>query len=394
MGTNMTLDVIIIGAGASGLMCAIEAGRRGRRVLVLDHAARPGNKIRVSGGGRCNFTNLHASPEHYLSQNRHFCTSALKRFSPAAFITLLDRHGIPFHEESDGQLFCDRSANDILEMLLDECRGAGVMMKTVATIDGVTKEEGFRVDSNLGLFTSESLVIATGGLSYRSLGASPFGYRIADQFGLNLIAPKPALVPLTLSPKDLDSYRYLAGISLDAVVRVGRQEFRGRMLFTHRGLSGPAILQASSFWNDGEEIDINLLPDLDLAACLREQRDRRPRAELKTILSELFPRRFVECVCESWLESRPMAQLSDKALRDIVGRFTRWTLKPNGTEGYRTAEVTRGGVDTKELSSKTMEAARVKGLYFVGEVVDVTGNLGGYNLQWAWSSGWCAGQFV
>lgn len=390
----MTSDVIIIGAGASGLMCAIEAGRRGRRVLVLDHAAKVGRKIQVSGGGRCNFTNLHASPDHYFSQNRHFCASALKRFPPASFIAMLERHGIPFHEELPGQLFCDRSAHDILDMLLNECRDAGVEIKTGITIHSVRKEAGFIVESNLGLFSSESLVIATGGLSYRPLGASPFGYRIAEQFGLNIITPKPALVPLTLSPKDLDGYKELAGISVDVVVKAGKKAFSGQMLFTHRGLSGPAILQASTCWNEGEEIEIRLLPHLDLVAYLTQKKGERPRAELKTILSELLPRRFVECICDIWLESRPMAQLSDRALHDIADRIIRWRLKPNGTEGCRTAEVTRGGVDTKELSSKTMEAAKVKGLYVIGEVVDVTGQLGGYNLQWAWSSGWCAGQFV
>lgn len=390
----MTHEVIIIGAGAAGLMCAIEAGRRGRRVLVLDHAARPGNKIRISGGGRCNFTNLHALPEHYISQNRHFCTSALKRFPPAAFIAMLERHGIPFHEEEEGRLFCDRSANDVLDMLLDECRKAEVVVKTGAGINGVTKEHEFSVNSNLGVFRAESLVIATGGQSYRPLGASPFGYQIAKQFALNVIPPKPALVPFTLSPKDLANYRDLAGISVDAAVNVGKREFRGYMLFTHRGLSGPAILQASSFWSEGEEIGIRLLPDLDIATCLSQKKAERPRAELKTILSELLPKRFIECVCDAWLESRPMGQLSDKALRDIADRFSRWRLKPNGTEGYRTAEVTKGGVDTADLSSKTMGSTRVTGLYFIGEVVDVTGKLGGYNLQWAWSSGWCAGQFA
>ncbi|MDH4099810.1 MAG: NAD(P)/FAD-dependent oxidoreductase [Nitrospirota bacterium] len=391
---NMTHDVIIIGAGASGLMCAIEAGRRGRRVLVLDHAKKPGNKIRVSGGGRCNFTNLHASTEHYISQNRYFCTSALKRFPPAAFVAMLEKHGIPFHEEDDSQLFCDRSAEDVLKMLLSECRETGAEVRTGVTVDGINKDDGFLVDSSEGRFSSESLVIATGGLSYRQLGASPFGYRIAEQFGLNVIPPKPALVPFTLSPKELDSLKNLAGIALDAVVTVGRKQFPGRMLFTHRGLSGPAILKASSFWNEGEETIINLFPDFDLLECLIEKKSDRPKAELKTILSELLPKRFVEYACETWFESGPMGQLSDKILQKNTEYLTQWIIKPNGTEGYRTAEVTRGGVDTKELSSKTMEAAKVKGLYFIGEVVDVTGELGGYNLQWAWSSGWCAGQFA
>lgn len=390
----MPHDVIIIGAGASGLMCAIEAGRRGRRVLILDHAARPGNKIRVSGGGRCNFTNLHVSPDHYISQNRHFCTSALKRFPPAAFIAMLEKHGIPFHEEEDGQLFCDRSAEDVLKMLLSECREVGVEVRTGVTVDGITKENLFLVDSSSGQFSAESLVIATGGLSYRQLGASPFGYRIAEQFGLNIIPPKLALVPFTLSPKDLDSLKNLPGISLDTVVTMGKRQFPGRMLFTHRGFSGPAVLKASSFWNEGEDITINLFPDIDLAAWLKEKKSERPKAELKTILAEMLPKRFVDYACETLLESRPMGQLSDKNLYEIAVRLTNWKIKPNGTEGYRTAEVTRGGVDTKELSSKTMEAAKVKGLYFIGEVVDVTGELGGYNLQWAWSSGWCAGRFA
>ena len=389
----MTHDAIIIGAGASGLMCAIEAGKRGRRVLVLDHVAKPGNKIRVSGGGRCNFTNLRTSPEHYISQNRHFCTSALKRFPPAAFISLLNKHGIPFHEEEDGQLFCDRSAEDIINMLLRECREAEVVVKTGVTIDKITEEDGFIIATPDSLFSAASMVIATGGLSYRQLGASPFGYRIAEQFGLNVVAPKPALVPFTLNQKDLAALKKLAGISVDAIVTVDKKKFRGSILFTHRGLSGPPILQASSFWNE-EEIEINLLPERDSTAWFKKKKDERPKAELKTILSELLPKRFVEYTCETWLESKPMGQLSDKALLDIAGSFTCWKIKPGGTEGYRTAEVTRGGVDTTELSSKTMEASKVKGLYFIGEVVDVTGELGGYNLQWAWSSGWCAGQFV
>lgn len=387
-------DVIILGAGASGLMCAIEAGKRGRRVLVLDHAEKPGNKIRVSGGGRCNFTNLYATPEKFLSSNRHFCTSALKRFTPADFISLLDSHGIAFHEETGGRMFCDRSARDILDMLLSECRDASVTIRTACAIHGITGNVPFRLSTSLGQFTAASLAVATGGLSFPNLGASHLGYKIAEQFGLQIIPPRPGLVPLTLNRLDLDKFKDLTGVSLDAVVSCAGSSFRGNVLFTHRGLSGPAILQISSCWKEGQEIEINLLPDHDPAAYLKNRKLARPKAELKTIMSELLPRRIAERACELWTQNRPMGNIPDRELDKLTRILTKWTIKPGGTEGYRTAEITSGGVDTAGLSSRSMEAKETKGLYFTGEVVDVTGQLGGYNLQWAWSSGFCAGQFV
>lgn len=387
-------DVIILGAGASGLMCAIEAGKRGRRVLVLDHADKPGNKIRISGGGRCNFTNLYTTPDNFYSSNRHFCTSALKRFTPADFISLLETHGIAFHEETGGRMFCDGSARDILNMLLSECRDANVTIRTGCVIHGITGNVPFRLSTSLGQFTAASLVVATGGLSFPNLGASPLGYKIAEQFGLKIIPPRPGLVPFALNRLDLDKFKDLAGVSIDAVVSCAGNSFRGNILFTHHGLSGPAILQISSCWKEGQEIEINLLPDLDPAAYLKHKKLARPKAELKTIMSELLPRRIAERACELWTQNRGMGNIPDRELDNLARLLTRWTIKPNGTEGYRTAEITTGGVDTAGLSSKSMEAGETKGLYFTGEVVDVTGQLGGYNLQWAWSSGFCAGQFA
>ncbi len=384
-------DVIIIGAGASGLFCAIECGKRGRSVLVLDHGDRIGSKILISGGGRCNFTNLNISADHYLSGNRHFCRSALARFTPQDMLSLLKKHGIKFYEKEEGQLFCAGSSRDIVAMLQNECRDAGVEVLTKCRISGARKENVFKVKTEQRTFHSGSFVVATGGMSYPNLGASGFGFDIARQFGLKVTQLRPALVPLSFSAHDQKIFRDLAGISLDGAVTSGSTRFRGGILFTHRGLSGPAILQVSSYWTKGTSIIIDLLPETkDLFAATR-----RSRKELRNLLSEYFPKRFVESWCDlHQLPSKPIIQHSDKELRSIMERLHAWEVKPSGTEGYHTAEVTAGGVDTEDISSKTMEALKVPGLYFIGEVLDVTGQLGGYNLHWAWASGRAAGQFA
>lgn len=370
------VDVIIIGAGAAGLMCAIEAGKRGRRVLILDHANKVGKKILLSGGGRCNFTNRYASPENYLSENPHFCISALSRYTQYDFEALVQKHKIRYHEKTLGQLFCDESASDIVSMLLVECDRAKVNIRLNCQISSIQKANLFELETNQGIFKSEALVVATGGLSFPTMGASPFGYKIAEQFGLKVLPVRAGLVPLTLHRKDLAT---LSGISLPVEARVGKQTFRENMLFTHRGLSGPAILQISSYWKPGEVLHLNLLPDQDAATFLQEQRHLRPKAELKTILSQVFPARFAELIAQE---------------PDLSKTLGDWEIIPNGTEGYRTAEVTLGGVDTNTISSKTFETKSVPGLYFIGEVLDVTGHLGGFNFQWAWSSGWCCGQVL
>lgn len=387
-------DVIIIGAGAAGLMCAMEAGKRVRKVLCLDHADRAAKKILISGGGHCNFTNLEISAEHYLSGNEHFCKSALARYTQHDFMALVQRHGIAYHEKTSGQLFCDKSAKEIVTMLLKECRDAGVTIRLGCRIRRIKKDRFFQVQSSLGNFECESLVVATGGLSYPGLGASGFGHRIARQFGLNVIEPRPGLVPLIFSREDADRFKGLAGLSMDVMVTCSKREIRESLLFTHKGLSGPAILQLSSYWKLGDTLAIDLLPDLDLHEALREQKIRRPKSYLKTVLSEYLPNRFTQRICDLWIKNRPMNQIPDKELKHLSRTLHQWEVKPKGTKGYETAEVTVGGVDTDELSSRTMESKKVKGLYFIGEVADVTGDLGGYNLQWAWSSGYCAGQFV
>ncbi|RJQ50241.1 MAG: NAD(P)/FAD-dependent oxidoreductase [Nitrospiraceae bacterium] len=388
----MERDVIIIGAGAAGLMCAIEAGKRGRKVLVLDHAYKPGQKIRVSGGGNCNFTNINTRPLHYISRNPHFCKSALSRFTPSDFIELLKKHHIGYHEKELGQMFCNEGSVAILNMLRKECEAAGVELHTNCRISEINKQSPFKVMTASGTFLSGSLVIATGGLSYPKLGASGFGHRIAEKFGLKLTPLKPALVPLLFSRKDLVVFNKLSGVSVKVKVGSNSKEFYGNMLFTHKGLSGPAILQISSYWNNGDTIHVDLLPDIDVLKVLAE--NRRSRMEMKNLLSRYFPKRFIQIWCEMYIRSKPVCQYSDMELEDISGRLKDWKIKPSGTEGYNTAEVTLGGVDTDELSSRTMEAKKVQGLYFAGEVIDVTGQLGGYNLQWAWSSGYAAGQYV
>lgn len=396
MADSGDFDVIIIGAGAAGLMCAIEAGKRGRRVLAIDHADKLGEKIRISGGGRCNFTNTGTHPSRFLSQNPHFCKSALSRYTPQNFIQLIEKHGIKWHEKTLGQLFCDESAKDIVYMLLKETAAAGVIIKLdVKVTDVRALDDGFVIETADGVFTSEKLVIATGGPSIPKIGASGFGYRIAQQFGLNVITPRPALVPLTFSDEQLAAMKSLSGVSVDPViVSCSGTSFREAALFTHRGLSGPAILQISSFWEEGMPITVNFSPDRDVTAFLKEARQKQPRKMLHNIIAELVPARLAELLAQQSGHDTVMADLSDKKIQDVATLTTAWSVIPQGTEGYRTAEVTCGGVDTDELSSKTFEAKKVPGLHFIGEVVDVTGWLGGYNFQWAWASGYCCGQAV
>ena len=388
----MKKDVVVIGAGAAGLMCAAEAGKRGRSVLVLERSEKIGRKIRISGGGRCNFTNLSVHPDHYLSHNPHFCKSALARFTPRHFISLLDKHHIRYHEKEAGQLFCEKSSAAIIDMLEKECKGAGVEIWLNCRIAGIRRENAFLLSTSYGTAESDSLVVATGGLSYPDLGASDMGYRIARQFGLKVTSLEPGLVPLTLSAADAVIFRELSGISLDAVVNCNRRSFRGNILFTHRGLSGPSILQISSYRKKGQAISIDLLPQRDAYEILEGK--KQSRIELHNLLSAYLPQRFARVWCERYAPSRPMVQYSEGELKMIAHQLHQWEIVPEGTEGYRKAEVTLGGVDTAELSSKTMEAKKAPGLYFVGEVVDVTGQLGGYNLQWAWASGFVAGQYA
>lgn len=389
-------DVVIIGAGASGLMCAIEAAKRGRRVLVLDHANKAGKKILMSGGGRCNFTNYSVEPENYISHNPHFCKSALRRFNQWDFLALVQRYKIAFHERQHGQLFCDDSAKDILEMLLSECRHYGVTISLDCSMQRVNQDAGggFALQTALGNLHCQSLVVATGGLSIPKMGATPFGYKIAEQFGIKVWPTRAGLVPLTLQPDDKERFAPLTGIAVPCVASNPRRSFKENLLFTHRGLSGPAILQISSYWQAGEALHIDLLPEMDLLKMLKEKRRQGSRLKLQTVLGEYLPKRLLQALLgEAWLETTA-ANCSDKQLQQIAEGLHDWMIKPNGSEGYRTAEVTLGGVDCDAVSSKTMESLKVPGLYFVGEVLDVTGWLGGYNFQWAWSSGWCAGQYV
>jgi predicted Rossmann fold flavoprotein len=389
-------DVIIIGASASGLMCAIEAAKRSRHVLVLDHANKVGKKILMSGGGRCNFTNLDVSAENYISHNPHFCKSALSRFTQWDFIAMVEAYQIPYHEREHGQLFCNDSAKDIRDMLLAECRQAGVEIRLQTSIDSVKQPEtgAFALKTSLGEYHSDSLVIATGGLSIPKMGATAFGYRLAEQFGLKVWPPAAGLVPFTLHEKDKARFAPLSGIAVECVVTSQRKSFRENLLFTHRGLSGPAMLQISSYWCPGENLQINLLPDVDLVAEIGQLQQDGSRQQLKTFLNRYLPKRLVATLVENDLLEQKLHSLSQSQCMQVARQLQEWTIQPNGTEGYRTAEVTVGGVDTDALSSKTMECKTVKGLYFIGEVVDVTGWLGGYNFQWAWSSGWCAGQYV
>ncbi len=389
-------DVLVIGAGAAGMMCAIEAGKRGRSVLVVDHAKAPGEKIRISGGGRCNFTNLGATHLNFLSANPKFCVSALRRYRPRDFIALVERHGVAYHEKTLGQLFCDGSARQIVDLLLAEMRAAGVQLRLEIRFEGVTKTEGgFEVALSSGKVACASLVVASGGKSIPKMGATGLGYDIARQFGLGVVDTRPALVPLTFEPATLTRLSPLAGIGLDAVVSHGKTKFREGMLFTHRGLSGPSILQISSYWREGDEIRVDMAPGVDALAALKAARTATPRQAVATVLSTLLPRRVAQLIAEEEAPDKGnIADCSDKVLGRLAGAVNAWAVKPAGSEGYRTAEVTLGGVDTDALDSRTLEAKAVAGLYFIGEVVDVTGWLGGYNFQWAWASGWSAGQSV
>ena len=385
-------DVLVIGAGAAGLMCAITAARRGRRVRVIERANKPGKKILMSGGGRCNFTNTGTTPANFLSANPHFCKSALARYTPTDFIALVDRHGIAWHEKELGQLFCDDSSKLIVRMLLDECAEAGVAMDIGCEVRTVQRSgDGFAVETDRGGIGAQSVVVASGGLSIPSLGGSGLGYALARQFGHAVLPTRAGLVPLTLSGVHAERLDGLSGLSLPVEAESRGQGFRNAMLLTHRGLSGPALLQVSSYWEPGETLAIDLLPGIDVPALLRTARVERPASELRTVLAEHLPRRFAQRLCEHWLESRPLRQYSERELAAVAATLTRWPVVASGNEGYRTAEVTLGGVDTDGVSSSTMQSRHVHGLYFVGEVLDVTGWLGGYNFQWAWASGHAAG---
>jgi predicted Rossmann fold flavoprotein len=384
-------DAIILGAGAAGLMCAIEAGKRGRRVAVLERAERIGKKILISGGGRCNFTNLHTGPENFLSSNPHFAKSALARYTPADFVSLLEQHRIPYHQKKLGQLFCDKSAHDITGMLEQECRATGVEIRTSATIREVQKTDAFVVRTDSSVFHAPSLVVATGGLSIPKIGATSFGYDLARQFGLRIQAPRPGLVPLVFSESDSKRWCDLAGVSTEVVTSVpsSKQTFSEKMLFTHRGISGPAILQISSYWNGQEPVSLDLAPERNLVSELGA-RGHRDGGRWKSLLREVLPRRLAD----RWLEIQPLTGNSDSSFADAERQLHEWRILPDGTEGLGKAEVTAGGVDTEELSAKTMESRKVPGLFLIGEVVDVTGQLGGFNFQWAWASGFCAGQVL
>jgi hypothetical protein len=387
---NQPFDVIVLGGGAAGLMCAIEAGKRGRRVAVLEHADRIGKKILISGGGRCNFTNLHCKPDNFLSENLHFCKSALARYTPADFIGLVEKYGIAYHEKKLGQLFCDRSAQEIVEMLESECRAAGVQIFAKTRPLEVSRRDRFVVRTETGEFHASALVVATGGLSIPKIGATPFGYEIARQFGINIRECRPALVPFVLNAQDKQNYCDLAGVATEVIASIGRQQFREKLLITHRGLSGPAILQISSYWKRSEAISIDLAPGLKIMAALREDGARRDLATAKSALHAALPIRLAE----RWLELHPPQRWTNNALDEMERQLHCWEVLPDETEGYEKAEVTAGGIDTDELSAQTMESRKVPGLFFIGEVVDVTGHLGGHNFQWAWASGFCAGQAV
>ncbi|MFJ4372867.1 NAD(P)/FAD-dependent oxidoreductase [Pseudomonas japonica] len=388
-------DVIIIGAGAAGLMCARTAALRGRRVVLLDHANKPGKKILMSGGGRCNFTNMYTEPGNFLSQNPHFCKSALARYTQWDFIEMVAKHGVPYHEKKLGQLFCDNKSSDILQMLLDECDNAGATLRMDTRIENIEKlEHGYLLSTSAGPFQCQSLVIATGGLSIPTLGASGFGYQVARQFGHNVLPTRAGLVPFTITDQLKALCGELSGTSVDCIASCNGTSFRENLLFTHRGLSGPAILQISSFWEAGDTVEINLLPDHDALAWLQQQQAERPNSELKTLLGEIFTKKMANLLAETWFVSKPMKQYTPAELAQVADKLGNWQLVPAGTEGYRTAEVTLGGVDTREVSSKTMESLKSPGLYFIGEVLDVSGHLGGFNFQWAWACAYAAAQFV
>lgn len=390
------LDVIIIGAGAAGMMCAIEAGKRGRNVIVLDHANKPGKKILMSGGGRCNFTNYYIEPEKYFSHNPHFFKSALTRYTQWDFIELVKKHKIPFHEKTLGQLFCDNKSKDIVDMLLTECEKAKAPIHLNTSIEKIERREsqGFKIHTTKGKFHCQSLVIATGGLSIPTMGATPFAYKIAEQFGINVLPTRAGLVPFTLDVAEKERFSALSGIGLDSIVHNERKQFREDLLFTHRGLSGPAILQLSSYWQGGEPVHINLLPEADLFELLKTARIEMPQKQLNSVLALYLPKRVIEVFIPNQMAEKKLSELANRDLQAIAHIIQAWVVKPSGTEGYRTAEVTIGGIDCHAVSSKTMETNDIPGLYFIGEALDVTGWLGGYNFQWAWSSGWAAGQVI
>ena len=390
------IDVVIIGAGASGLMCAIEAGKRGRSVLVIDHANKAGKKILMSGGGRCNFTNYSIEAENFISQNPHFCKSALSRFTQWDFLALIDKYQIPFHERDHGQLFCNDSAKDILNLLFAECDKAKVKIQLNSKIQQVTQvaNNAFKIKSANQEIDCQSIVVATGGLSIPKMGATAFGYQLAKQFNIEVIPTSAGLVPFTLQPEDKEVFSALSGIAVPCIISNERQSFKEALLFTHRGLSGPSVLQISSYWRPGEVVNINFLPDVDLIEVLHQKRQQQVKLQLKSILTEYLPKRLIEVLVLKDYLTMSLQDISNKHIETIANSIHQWSIKPNATEGYRTAEVTLGGVDCSAISSKTMESNAVSGLYFVGEVLDVTGWLGGYNFQWAWSSGWCAGQYV
>ncbi len=385
-------DVIIIGGGAAGLFCAIEAGKRGRRVLVIEHNNQVGRKIIISGGGRCNFTNIYAKAENFISENPHFCKSALAKYTSQNFVELVKKHEIEFYEKKLGQLFCRESSRQIVQMLLDECQAANVEIRLNCSAENISKNDFFEIETNQGKFTSESLVIAAGGLSIPKLGASGFGYKIAKQFGLKIVETKPALVPLVFENAEAKAFTKLSGVSFDANVSFGKTSFRENILFTHKGLSGPAILQISSYWKRGEKISIDLLPSKNALEILQNSNDSKKNFD--NFLSEILPNRLAEVWTRKFADAKPLKAFSEKELARVAEKLENWHIPFTETAGYAKAEVTSGGVSTDELSSKTMESKRVKNLYFIGEVADVTGWLGGYNFQWAWSSGFAAGQYV
>ena len=390
--SSISTDCVVLGAGAAGLMCAIEAGKRGRRVVILERSEAIGKKIRISGGGRCNFTNVNADAGAFLSENPHFCKSALARYTPADFIRLVERHRIPYHEKTLGQLFCDNSSTEIIAMLEQESHAAGVEIVLNCKIDSVRKSDRFIIETNAATYTAQSLVVATGGISIPKIGATDFGYRLAGKFDLALITPRPGLVPLLWSERDRTLFGELSGVSFHGIAHCGNIAFDEAVLFTHRGLSGPAILQISSYWRTGKEIAIDMLPGTDASELIISNRQKS--VTLASLLSEHLPKRFAQRWCEEYASPKPLSQLPDTELRAFAERLHRWDILPAGTEGLGKAEVTVGGISTGELSSKTMEARNVPGLYCIGEVVDVTGHLGGFNFQWAWASGFVAGQFA
>jgi predicted Rossmann fold flavoprotein len=390
---NNHYDVVVVGAGAAGLMCAAQAGQRGRKVLLLDHYHLLGEKIRISGGGRCNFTNIHCKPENFLSQNPHFARSALARYTPQHFINLVERYGISYHEKTLGQLFCDNSAQQIIDLLKSECDKGGVELRMETAVDAIEHTgDDFRLNVLKEVIRTKSLVIATGGLSVPKIGASPFGYRIAEQFGHSIVPPRPALVPLSFEPETIEQFGDLSGVSLDAEVSCNGGRFREAILMTHRGLSGPAILQISSYWHGGDKLTIDLLPRRDAEDWLLAQ--RTSKTQIDNALIDIFPKRFAQAWCAQLGEVKPLNQYGEKTLREFARGLQQWQVRPSGTLGYNKAEVTLGGVSTNKISSKTMESQNVRGLYFIGEVVDITGHLGGFNFQWAWASGYAAGQVL